>query len=310
MVPATKNAHKLSEGVDAGGIGLPVSPSTLSIERRFDQWSVLLLPGLIALIALFFLPLILLALNSLHASAGLAVIAPGWTLENYVSFLTDPFYLGILLDTFVLGLIVATICMFIGYPVAYFLVRSRWRWKSVLVFLVISPLMISTVIRNLGWIPVLGNNGLVNGVLMGLGIVHQPIQLIGNITGVVIGLVHALLPFMVLSIMTVVQRIEPELEEASITLGATPIVTFWRVLLPMSRPGILSGYLLVFTLVLAAFVTPGMLGGKRVLVMSIFIEQQIRAVMNYAFAATAAVILMIAAGTLSFVALRLSSKEG
>jgi putative spermidine/putrescine transport system permease protein len=274
-----------------------------------DRWSILLIPGLITLTAVFFLPMLLLASNSFHANAGLAQISPTWTLENYINFVTDPFYLGILFDTFVLGGIVVTICMFIGYPVAYVLVRSRWRWKTMLVFLVVSPLMISTVIRNLGWIPVLGNNGLVNGALIGLGLLKQPVQLIGNYVGVVIGLVHALLPFMILSIMTVIERIEPELEEASISLGATPLVTFWRVLLPLSRPGVLSGYLLVFTIVMAAFVTPGMLGGKRVLVMSIFVEQQIRAVMNYAFAATAAVILMLSVGTLTFVALRLPGED-
>jgi putative spermidine/putrescine transport system permease protein len=275
----------------------------------FDRWSVLLLPGLITLTAVFFLPIILLGSNSFHANAGLGAISPEWTSANYVAFITDPFYLGILFDTCLLGIIVVTICMLIGYPVAYFLVRSRWRWKSVLIFLVISPLMISTVIRNLGWIPVLGNNGLVNWILTTLGIVREPIQLIGNTTGVVIGLTHALLPFMVLSIMTVIQRIEPELEEASISLGASPLVTFWRVLLPLSRPGVLSGYLLVFTIVMAAFVTPGMLGGKRVLVMSIFIEQQIRTVMNYAFAATAAVVLMASAGLLTFIALLLPTNE-
>ena len=276
---------------------------------HIDRWALMLMPGVAALTAVFFLPIILLATNSFHPNGGLGTVGPSWTLANYVSFLTDTFYLGILFNTFELAAIVVIICMLIGYPVAYFLVRSRWQWKAILVFLVVSPLMISTVIRNLGWIPILGDYGLVNWLLIESGALHDPIQLIGNRTGVLIGLVHALLPFMILPIMTVIQRIEPELEEASINLGASPAVTFWRVLLPLSWPGILSGCMLVFTMVLAAFVTPGMLGGKRVLVMSIFIEQQIRTVMNYAFAATAAVILMLAAGAVAFVALRRSTQQ-
>jgi putative spermidine/putrescine transport system permease protein len=284
--------------------------TTLTRTRaRFDQWSLLLLPGLLALTVTFFLPMLLIASNSLHPNLGLAAVGSSWTLENYAKFLTDPFYLEILVETLFLGAVVVTVCMFIGYPVAYVLVRSRYRWKSVLVFLVLSPLMISAVIRNLGWIPVLGDHGVFNWVLLGLGLVREPVQFMGNFLGVVIGLVHALLPFMVLSLMTVIQRIDPELEEASISLGARPFETFWRIVLPLSRPGLLSGYLLVLTIAISAFVTPGMLGGKRVLVMATFVEQQIRTALNYPFAATAAVILMTVAGVLTVIALRLPDTE-
>lgn len=278
-------------------------------EPLIDRWAMLLLPALMALTLVFILPIVLLASQSFHPSAGLGVVGPEWTLENYRNFVTDPFYLGILLDTLLLGVIVVTVCMIVGYPAAYYLARMRSRWKPVLVFLVVSPLLISVVIRNLGWLPILGNNGLVNWILHVTGVMDDPIQLAGNFTGACIGLIHAWLPIMILTIMTVIQRIELDIEEASINLGASPFQTFWRVLLPLSRPGLLSGYLLVFTVVISAFVTPGMLGGRRVLVMAVYVEQQLRAVLNYATSSTAAVILMITAGALTIIALRPSSKE-
>lgn len=277
--------------------------------RQKGPWILLLAPAVIALTLVFFIPLLILASNSFHRDAGFGQISPEFTLINYWNFATDSFYLGILFETFLLATIVVTICAIIGYPVAYYLVRSTFKFKAILIFLVVSPLLISAVIRNLGWIPILGGNGLINWLLIKAGLISQPIQLVGNFTGVVIGLVHALLPFMIMSLMTVIQRIEPELEEASISLGATPMRTFWRVLLPLSTSGLMSGYLLVFTIAISAFVTPGMLGGKRVLVMATYIDQQIRTVLNYATAATAAVILMLVAGTLTIIALRLPSEK-
>ena len=285
---------------------------TVALQRStmpVDRWALLLLPGLLFLVLVFLLPTAILASNSLHLSAGLGQLQEGLTLENYVAFLTDFFYLEVLLDTFYLGIIVVTLCAVIGYPVAYFLARTTSAWRSTLVFLVVAPLLITNVIRNLGWLPILSDSGLVNSVLLGIGIIGEPLKLVGNFTGVVIGLVHALLPFMIISLMAVIQRIEPELEEASINLGAGPLVTFWRVLLPLSRPGLLAGYLFVFTIAISAFVTPGMLGGKRVLVMATYIEQQFRAVLNYAFGATAAVILLVVSAGLTLLALRLSSKQ-
>jgi len=274
-----------------------------------NGWALLAVPALLVLTAVFAVPIALLASQSLHPGAGLGVVSREWTLSNYTDFLTDSFYLGILLETVLLGLIVVSICMVVAYPVAYTLARMRSRWKAMLVFLIVSPLLISVVIRNLGWLPLLGSSGLINWVLMVTGIRHEPLQLAGNFTGACIGLVHAWLPIMILTLMTVIQKIDLEIEEASINLGAGPLRTFWHVILPLSRPGLLSGYLLVFTVVISAFVTPGMLGGKRVLVMAVYIEQQIRVVLNYAASSTASVILMVTAGVLTVVALRSSRQQ-
>lgn len=278
-------------------------------ESRRLGWGGFILPALFVLVIVFVLPIGQLAMNSFHRNAGMGIVDPVWTLQNYVKFLSDPFYYGILVETFGLGIIVVSICMVIGYPTAYFLARTRSRWRGALIFLVVSPLLISVVIRNLGWLPVLGSSGLVNWALISTGVLASPVQLINNYTGVVIGLVHALSPFMILSLMTVIQRIEPEIEEASINLGASPFETFWRVVLPLSRPGLLAGYLLVFTVVLSAFTTPGMMGGNRVLVMSVYISQQIRTVLNYPFGAMAAVVLMMVTAALTIVALKLPGER-
>ncbi|PWR17817.1 ABC transporter permease [Zavarzinia compransoris] len=272
-------------------------------------WFSLLVPALLTLLLVFVLPLAFLAVNSLHPGGSMGRIGPAWTLDNYLRFLGDPFYLGILLDTLVVGLAVVAICAVIGYPVAYFLARTRSRWRGALTFAVLAPMLISVVVRNLGWLPILGDSGLVNWLLLSLGLVDQPVKLVYNLTGVVIGLVHALSPFMIMSLITVIRRIEPELEEAATNLGAGPFETFWRVVLPLSRPGLLAGGLLVFTLSIAAYITPAMMGGKRVLVMAVFIEQQVRSVLNYPFGATAAVVLLAVVIAATLLALRIGRER-
>ncbi|MGE3870619.1 MAG: ABC transporter permease, partial [Pseudorhodoplanes sp.] len=155
----------------------------------------------------------------------------------------------------------------------------------------------------------LGTNGFVNWTLLQLGIVSEPLRLINNFTGVVIGTTHALLPFMILMLMTVIQRIHPSLEEAAANLGANAWSRFWRVIFPLSLPGLLAGYLIVFTLAISYYTTPAMLGGNRVLLMSTFIAQQVRFVLNYPFGATSAVVLMILAIVITVIASRMTERK-
>lgn len=263
------------------------------------------MPMMLTLAAVFVIPIVFLLLLSLHNMTGPAQVGDEFTLENYRSFFTDTFYLRVMLNTLWLGGIVVLCCLIISYPVAYFLARTQSRWRGMLLFLVVSPLLISAVVRNIGWFPILSNAGLVNWLLMSLGIVKQPIALISNSTGVVIGLVHALLPFMILTLTTVIQRIEPELEEAAASLGASPVQVFFQVLLPLSVPGMVGGSLLVFTMAIAAYTTPVIMGGNRVMVMATFIGQQFRTVLDYATGATAAAVLMLLAALLTMLAIRL-----
>jgi putative spermidine/putrescine transport system permease protein len=278
-------------------------------SRRPDFWLWVLLPTAFVLGVIFFAPIVDLILASLHEMAGPGQVSTSFTLANYRTFLTDPFYFGILLRTCWLGLLVVGCCLIVGYPVGYYLVRTQSRWRGFLLFLTISPLLISAVVRNMGWFPLLDQAGLVNWLLLQLGIISSPLRLINNFTGVVIGLVHALLPFMILTLTTVIQRIDVDLEEAAASLGAGPWRVFWRVLLPLSLPGVVSGSLIVFTMAISAYTTPAILGGNRVLVMATYIAQQFRTVLNYPAGGTAAAILLVFAAMLTILALRVRTGE-
>lgn len=193
------------EGIQSQSAPLAVKRPRLSLgSGKGAGWGLLIIPSIAVLLIVFWLPIVLLAMNSFHRNLGLGQVSADWTIENYVKFLSDPFYYGILLETFGLGVVVVSICIVIAYPTAYLLARTKSRWRGLLVFLVISPLLISVVIRNLGWLPILGSSGLINWLLISVGILREPVQLINNYTGVVIGLVHALAPFMVISLMTVI----------------------------------------------------------------------------------------------------------
>ncbi len=268
------------------------------------KWALLSLPMLLTLAVVFALPIGCLIFLSFFGMTGPAQVGDEFSLENYRNFITDPFYYRIILNTFWLGGVVVLCCLIVGYPVSYFLARTKSRWRGLLLFLVVAPLLVSAVVRNIGWFPILSNTGLVNGLLLTSGLVNEPVPLISNLTGVIIGLVHALLPFMILTLTTVIQRIEPELEEAAANLGAGPLRTFVHVMLPLSLPGMIGGSLLVFTMAIAAYTTPVIMGGNRFLVMSTFIGQQFRTVLDYPLGATSAAVLMVLAGLLSVLALK------
>jgi putative spermidine/putrescine transport system permease protein len=289
----------------------PVTPRRRAARRLAPavRWALLSLPMVLTLALVFALPIGCLIVLSFFSMTGPASVGDQFTLENYLNFFTDVFYLRVVYNTFWLGAVVVICCLVIGYPVAYFLARTRSRWRGMLLFTVVAPLLISAVVRNIGWFPILSNAGLVNWLLLKSGLVSQPIPLISNVTGVVIGLVHALLPFMILTLTTVIQRIEPELEEAAASLGAGPFRTFTQVMLPLSLPGMIGGSLLVFTMAIAAYTTPVIMGGNRVLVMATFIGQQFRTVLDYALGATSAAILMLLAGLLSALALRFGAQR-
>jgi len=277
-----------------------------SISVLGIRWGIFAIPAAIALLFSFGTPLVYMATKSLYRFAGPGQTQGPASLQNFSDFVTDAHFMGVLMDTFLIGFAVVSICALLGYPVAYCLARTQSRLRGVMIFIVLGPLLISGVIRNLGWVPLLGNNGFINWLLLTVGIVAEPIRLVNNTIGVVIGTVHAMLPFMILMLMTVIQRINPALEEAALSLGASQWKKFWLVIFPLSLPGLIGGYLIVFTLSISAYTTPAMLGGNRVTVMSTFVAQQVRYVLNYPLGATAAVVLMIAAVLFTVFASRVS----
>lgn len=282
--------------------GTDPAPANSAASR--GRWAYLVLPALGVLTLVFLLPMINLGAKSFHLSVGAGREAADYTLRNYVAFFSDSLYWELLGWTSVLGALVTLCTLALALPLSYFLARTRSRWRPAFLLLVVAPMLISVVIRNLGWLPILGEHGLVNWLMLSAGAVRDPVHLINNLLGVMIGLVHALLPFMILTLTAVIQRIAPELEEASVSLGARPIATFWRIVLPLALPGIVAGCLLVFSLSISAYTTPALMGGGRVIVMATYIQQQVSTLLDYAKGATVSMILLVWVSALSIVALR------
>ncbi|MFE1599212.1 ABC transporter permease [Methylobacterium sp. ID0610] len=220
----------------------------------------------------------------------------GYTLEHYRTVLTDPYFLRIIGRTFLLAVVVTLITAVAGYPVAWYLARSSSRRKHLIFLGVIAPLLVSIIVRTLGWTIILGNEGLVNAILHGLGVIDEPLRLMQGFWSVVLGMVHILLPFMILSVAAVVGKIDRSCIEAAAVLGADPVRSFLKVALPLSVQGIASGSVIVFCLTVGAFVTPVMLGRGQVSVLAITIHEQMVVLVDWPTGAAAAMILTV--GTL------------
>jgi len=166
------------------------------------------------------------------------------------------------------------VCLLMGYPLAYYIVRGGQRWRIILTLLVIFPLLLNIVVRTFGWVALLANHGLINTLLMDVGLIDTPIKFMFNLSGVTVGLVHVHLPFMVLMLVAAIQNVPRDLELAAANLGSSPATVFRKVMLPLSVPGIFSGSLLVFVLSISALVTPRMLGGPTYKVMATLIYDE------------------------------------
>ncbi|MBM3571738.1 MAG: ABC transporter permease [Alphaproteobacteria bacterium] len=238
-----------------------MSAASAPSASRLLRWG-LAAPALVTVAALILVPYVNIVIMSLRVPSTTRPYAPGFTLDNYARALTDGFYLELLADTLRLATTITALCLVIAYPAAYHLARTTSRWRGVLYALVLSPLLVGVVIRSFGWIILLANNGLINQSLRGLEL--PTLKLMYNEFGVVLALVHVFLPFMVLPLMGAIQGIDPRLEEAARALGAKKSKVFWRIILPLSMPGVQSGCILVFVLSCGAFVTPALLGAGRV----------------------------------------------
>jgi putative spermidine/putrescine transport system permease protein len=260
--------------------------------RWLDRSGVgLLSPSLILLVIGFLAPVALMLPISFRPYVPGQGIGDAFTLQHYVRFVTDEYYLEIFGRTILLGATVTLLTLVIGYPLAYCLARTTSRWRSPLTILVVFPLLLNLVVRTFGWIALLANRGLINEMLVGLGWIETPIRLMFNFTGLLIGLTHIFLPFMVLMLVAAIQTIDRSVEDAARVLGANWGSTFVRVTLPLSIPGILSGSILVFVLTISALVTPRLLGGPTYKVMSTLIYDQFLALLNWSAGSAMAVLL-------------------
>jgi putative spermidine/putrescine transport system permease protein len=250
----------------------------------------LVLPLAALFVACFVAPLLVLLALSLHSDVAMKT----WTIGNYAKFFTDPFNYSILIDTLLLGVKATLVCLIFGYPIAWLCARASARWQSVLLFLVILPILTSVVVRTFAWIVILGRQGVLNQIAMGLGLVHEPLRLLNTEIGVVMVLAQVQMPLMVLPILTVLSKMDPNLADASRVLGAGEWRTFWRVTLPLSLPGIIAGCILTFSASITAFVTQSLIGGARLIYMPLHIYQQAVGANNWPFAAAISIIFMIA----------------
>lgn len=241
----------------------------------------------------FFAPVVLLLLTSLHPYVDGRTL-PAWTLDNYVAFFTRPFYRRMLLRTVELGIATGGLATLVGYPVAHVLVRGRSRWQGVLLTLTFIPLLASVVVSTYAWLVLLGDHGLINTALQSAGLVREPLHLVYNFTGVLIGLVHAVLPYAILTIAASLQGIDPILERAAMNLGAGPARAFLTVTLPLSLPGIAAGFLLAFAASLSAYVVPKILGGGFLTTTGTEIYDQVLQQLDWPLGATIAAVVLLA----------------
>src|SRR5215467_7930783 len=250
----------------------------------------LMLPLAALFVAFFVAPLIVLLALSLNADTATAT----WTAANYVKFFTDRFNYSILWDTLFLGVKATLVCLVFGYPIAWICARASARWQSVLVFLVILPILTSVVVRTFSWIVILGRQGILNQAALGLGLTSEPLRLLFTEPGVVIVLAQVQMPLMVLPILTVMSRTDPNLADASRALGAGEWRTLWKVTLPLSLRGVIAGCILTYSASVTAFVTQTLIGGARLVYMPLHIYQQAIGANNWPFAAAISVIFMCA----------------
>ncbi|MGH7319066.1 MAG: ABC transporter permease [Candidatus Rokuibacteriota bacterium] len=277
----------------------------MSGRRELAPW-ILMGPVLALFFVFFAVPVLILFAGSLErVDTATFTVVERFTLFNYRRFLFDPFYLGVLLTTLKLSLLVTLVALLAGYPVALYLARASARERRLLMLLVVSPLVVSLVIRSYGWLIMLGPKGVVNALLTGLGLVRAPVKLIYTEFAVVIGLAHVFYPFMVLAIASALQNIDPAVLRAAENLGAGPFRVFRRVTLPLSIPGVVAGSLIVFALSVSSFVTPTLLGGPWVKVVAYLAWEQNLVVLDWAFAGAIAVILLAVTGLIMLVYSRL-----
>ncbi|TKT74572.1 ABC transporter permease [Aquamicrobium sp. LC103] len=264
------------------------APSTASLAVM------LLLPIALVNAVGFIIPVLNLARMSFNEALPGGGIGEALTLANWQSLVSDGFYLGLVVNSIGVSLLITLITLVLSYPIALYLHRSSGRWRTFLTVLVISPLLTSAVVRTYGWIAILSDQGPVVQTIAALG--FTPPRLMFNLTGVIVGLSEILMPYMILALLAGFGRLDPRVEEAARTLGATPFRTFARVILPLTLPGIALGCLLCFVLSISSFITPKLMGGGRVFLLATEIYDQAIVTLNWPLAATLSMLVLIIFG--------------
>lgn len=252
------------------------------------------LPALVVVGTLLVVPLVMTLILSLHSFGMYTGVTDDISLKNYAEIVSDPYFHEIFLRTLRISFFTTLVAAALGAPEAYILHKMRAPWRSIFLLVMLGPLLISVVARTLGWAMLLGSTGVVNQALTGLGVLSAPVQFMYTETGVVIALAHVLMPFMVISVWAALQRLDPQVENAAVSLGASSFTVVRRVVVPQIMPGILSGSIIVFALAASAFATPAIIGGRRLKVAATLAYDEFLSTLNWPLGAAIAVLLLLA----------------
>jgi spermidine/putrescine transport system permease protein len=270
--------------------------STVEAREARQPW-ILLSPALVTITLLLLVPLAFIVVYSFWLRTATGADQVGFFLDNWREALTDRFYRDILFSTLRIAAITTLVCALLGYPAAYFIARSRTRHKTLLLLMLVLPFWISYIIRTMSWINILGVSGALNTVLTSLGVVAEPLQLLYNEATVILGLVHFLLPFMVLNVYVSLDGIDESLESAARSLGCTEWRAFLEVTLPLSLPGLAAGGLLCFVLAAGTYITPLVLGGPRDAMFANLVFEAIIVQLNWPLGSALSLLLLVVLGT-------------
>lgn len=281
----------------------------LKFFRGKSNWQLfgLLSPGALWILLFFNLPILIVLFISFveRGRAGGIQIPPVYTLENYSQLFNacvsefagpecDPFlYIGIFGNSVRIALIVTFWCIILGYPLSYFISKQKQVWRDALMILVIIPFWTNFLVRTYALKQVLAAEGLLNSFLMGIGLIGQPLDLLFNEFAVVVGLIYGYLPFAILPMYASIEKFDHSLMEAASDLGAPPRRAFWRVMLPMTLPGVFAALVLVFVPVVGAYITPDIMGGGKVEMIGTLINRQFGVARNWPFGSSMSLILML-----------------
>ncbi len=255
---------------------------------RQVRTSLLVVPAVILIVLIFAYPVSWLLVRSFSD--------PSWGLQNYQTALGKTIYLKVFWNTTSIAGVTTFFCLLLGYPMAYSMVHSKPLFKKLLIFVVLIPFWTSILVRTFAWMILLQPNGLLNDLMIGIGMLEKPVDLIFNRAGVIIGMVQILLPFMIFPLYSVMSRVDGSYLLAASNLGARPIKQFFRVYLPLSLPGIITGSMLVFIIALGYFITPALLGGRREVMVAQLVHESIILLGKWGVASALAIILLFGTG--------------
>ncbi len=278
------------------------------IYRR-NKFLMMFMPAVVIVTFFFFVPILSLLRISFFSYVEMGVFDPGFTLGNYVKFLTDPFYLQVIWYTIKIAFSVTMLCLIFGYPVAYYISCMTGKWKMLLLLLIIIPLWTNLIVRIYGWFVILGSQGLLNSILLSLNLIDKPLSIVFSTTSVVIGLLDNVFPWILLIMISVMEGIEWPLIEAARDLGAGRIKTFYEITFKLSLPGVAVAGLFAFVWSVGEYAVPSLLGSSSQRTISIEIADQMLSMLNWPFGAAMAFVLFAISASVLLINNWLSSRS-